>query len=237
MCNSLTMTTARLPRGRQTTTGDGAYDLIRAEIVTGALMPGDLVVELRLAEFLKISRTPVREALLRLEREGLLQRNGRSLSVRIFTPEEVSDIYSVRAHVESFAARLAAERGQPHEVTELHRLHGLLLDATERHRMHANLDELRTITQVNERFHTLILSMSRSPALSRTAAGLMLGPLLYRAQQWYAYEDRVALADDHQTVLDAISAGDGAAAEACWRQHLLTARDRLLAKELANRTS
>ena len=59
------MPTANLPRGRPVSTSDDAYDLIRAQIVSGALMPGDVVVELRLAEFLKMSRTPVREALVR----------------------------------------------------------------------------------------------------------------------------------------------------------------------------
>jgi DNA-binding GntR family transcriptional regulator len=233
MCNSFHMSTSNLPRGRPATTSEEAYDLVRAEIVSGALMPGDVVVELRLAEFLKISRTPVREALLRLEREGLLQRSGRSLSVRIFTPEEVSDIYTVRAHVESFAARLAAERGMPHEITELKRLHASLVAATERYHADANLDELRTITQVNERFHTLLITMARSPALAKTTSSLMLTPLLYRSQQWYEHSDRLALAQDHQALLDAIDAGDPAAVESCWREHLLTARDRILAKQLA----
>lgn len=237
MCDSFTMSAPNLPRGRQATTSEDAYDLVRAEIIAGALMPGDVVVELRLAEYLKMSRTPVREALLRLEREGLLQRSGRSLSVRVFTPAEISDIFTVRAHVESLAARLAAENGMPHEVAELKRLHAELVAATERHHANGDLGDLRTITQVNERFHTLLISMARSPALARTAASLMLTPLLYRSQQWYEHSDRLASARDHQAVLDAIDARDAAAAEDTWRNHLLTARDRILAKQLALGTS
>lgn len=227
------MSTPKLPRRRQATTGEDAYDLVRAEIVSGALMPGDVVVELKLAEFLQMSRTPVREALLRLEREGLLERSGRSLSVRVFSPAEIADIFTLRAHVESFAARIAAEQAMPHEVAELKRLQAELVAATERHHAAGELDDLKTITQVNERFHTLLIAMARSPAVARTAASLMLTPLLYRSQQWYDHDDRLASALDHQMVLDAIEARDPIAAENCWRSHLLTARDRILGKQLS----
>jgi DNA-binding GntR family transcriptional regulator len=231
------MSASQLPRGRQATTSEDAYDLIRTEIVSGALMPGDVVVELRLAQFLNISRTPVREALLRLEREGLLQRSGRSLSVRVFTPEEISDIFTVRAHVESLAARLAVQNGLPHEIAELKRLQAEMVAATERHHELGELDDLRIVTQVNERFHALMISMSRSPALARTAAGLMLTPLLYRSQLWYQHEDRMASAADHQALLDAVDAKDAAAAEELWRAHLLAGRDRILARQLSSRSS
>jgi DNA-binding GntR family transcriptional regulator len=224
---------SQLPRPNSKTASGAVYDRLRAEIMSGALMPGDLAVEDQLAKFLQISRTPVREALLRLEREGLLERSGRSLAVRVFSSDEVADIYSLRAHIESYAARLATQRIMDHELAELGRIQQAMLDVTEQHRREPTLDTLREITQHNERFHRLVIRAARSPALDQTMSGLMLTPLLYRAQQWYDDNDRSRAAHGHEELLEHMREGDAAAAEACWREHLTGARDRILAKQIS----
>lgn len=218
-----------LSGGRKLSTSDEAYERVRREILDGSLLPGDVIVEERVAKTLEMSRTPVREALLRLEREHLLVRSGRSLSVRSFSADEVADIYTLRAHIESYGARIAAERITEHEVEQLARVQEEMLRQTAAHRAGADRDVLRAITQLNQRFHQLVIKATRSPALARTLNHLVLTPLLYRAQLWYD-DDRDASAADHDRLLDALRAHDADEAERIWRAHLLYGRDIVLAK-------
>src|SRR4030081_1166057 len=104
------------------TPGEKPYAAIRRSILEGALRPGERIVEQQLAEMLNVSRTPVREALLKLERENLVARIGRGMAVRRYSSDEVRDIYNLRAHLESFAARLSADRITEGELTALSRI-------------------------------------------------------------------------------------------------------------------
>src|SRR3954470_792601 len=87
--------------------GEDAYLALRRSILEGGLRPGQRMVEQQLAEALSVSRTPVREALVKLERENLVARIGRGMAVRTYSSDEVRDIYDLRAHLESYAARIA----------------------------------------------------------------------------------------------------------------------------------
>ena len=219
-----------LSGGRRLSTSDEAYDRVRRDILEGSLMPGDVIVEERVAKSLEMSRTPVREALLRLERENLLERAGRSLSVRSFSGDEIADIYTLRGHIESYGARLAADRVSDYELQQLARVQADMVAETEAHRLQPELDRLRRITQLNQRFHQLVIKAARSPALERTVGGLVLTPLLYRAQLWYDEDARERSAAAHDELLAALRAHDRDTAERLWRDHLHYGRDIVLAK-------
>lgn len=219
-----------LPKGRSGSTGDEAYQRIREEILEGRLWPGDVVVEGKLAESLNISRTPIREALMRLERENLLQRAGRSLAVRVFTSADVSDIFGLRAEVEAYGARLAAERMLAHEFAELAQTQRRMVEATDIYERESTQEMLRRITQLNLRFHRTVVTGARSPALERTIEGLVQTPLLYRAQQWYDATDRRESIDAHDALLKRVVERDADGAARVWRDHLLYARDTLVAR-------
>ena len=88
----------------------GAYERLKNAIITGELGPGTHLVESSLARLCQVSRTPVREALTRLEQDGLVHQGARGLVVRERSPEEILDIYETRIVLEATAARLAAER-------------------------------------------------------------------------------------------------------------------------------
>ena len=96
--------------GTTTSQGDLAYDLIRRAVIGGRFSIGQVLTETQLAEFCKVSRTPVREALQRLEMEQILVRGDRGLTIPDPSPEEIYDIYETRAILEAAACRLAAER-------------------------------------------------------------------------------------------------------------------------------
>ena len=89
------------------------YALILAAIDRGDLAPGQRLVEADLADRLGMSRTPVREALQRLEAHGVVVREGRSLSVATLDHDQQGELYEVRSHVEGLAAKLAARHAAP----------------------------------------------------------------------------------------------------------------------------
>ena len=97
-----------------------AYALILAAIEAGTYRPGDRLVESELAERFGVSRTPVREALQRLETQAMLIRDGRSLIVAALDHDQLAELYTVRAELEALAAQLAARHATPEEVRLLH---------------------------------------------------------------------------------------------------------------------
>lgn len=95
------------------------YQQLREDIISGELKPGVPLVETTLAEQYHTSRTPIREALLRLTQDGLVERADRGLRVRVCSPEEILEIYEVRTVLEAASARGAAEH---HTALDLLRL-------------------------------------------------------------------------------------------------------------------
>ena len=92
-----------------------AYALILDAIDSGIYRPGDRLVESELAERFGVSRTPIREALQRLETQSMLSRTGRSLIVASLDHNQMAELYAVRAELEGLAARLAAQHASPED--------------------------------------------------------------------------------------------------------------------------
>src|SRR5690606_34844026 len=93
-----------------------AYTLILEANDQGIYRPGDRLVEAELAERFGVSRTPVREALQRLETQSMLTRDGRSMIVASLDHNQLAELYVVRAELEGLAARLAAKHATPEEI-------------------------------------------------------------------------------------------------------------------------
>ena len=96
------------PVGRTAAGNESPYDRIKQAIMEGTFEPGQALTEAALSEWCGVSRTPVREALGRLEQDGLVTRNGRAVLVTERTPEEILGIYETRIALETAAARMAA---------------------------------------------------------------------------------------------------------------------------------
>jgi DNA-binding GntR family transcriptional regulator len=96
-------------------TNKDAYALILESIDTGAFKPGDRLVEIDLADKFGVSRTPIREALQKLETQSLLERDGRSLIVSSLDHNQMAELYVVRAELEGLAAKLAAKHATDEE--------------------------------------------------------------------------------------------------------------------------
>jgi DNA-binding GntR family transcriptional regulator len=158
------MTTAKPPRGPVSRTGrtgpqtrSSAYDMLKRAILSGELSPGQPLVEMSLAEWAGVSRTPIREALRRLEQDGLVHHSDGGLAVRVRSPEEILDIYETRIVLEATASRVAAERRTDHDIR-------LLRFALARDK-DVEPTDIAAMVEANQHFHRLIWRASRNESL------------------------------------------------------------------------
>ncbi len=201
---------------------DGAYEELRSAIVKGRLVPGTLVVETDLAQMLGVSRTPVREALLRLELEGYLVRQpGGRLVVHWHTRKSLDDLYLVRELLEGYAARVAASRISDGELDHLDALLEADVDAYRHHR-------IEQLASLNEQIHGLFLEASRNRTLVDLVAELrerIHGLALFVVGRG---EDQQRFVQEHEELARLLREGDGEGAEALIRAHIRSAEDVLL---------
>ena len=188
-----------------------AYTLILEAIDSGVYRPGDRLVESELADRLGTSRTPIREALQRLETQSLLTRDGRSLIVASLDHNQLADLYVVRGTLEGLAARLAARHATPEEVR-------VLRDMLESDR--AFINDPRALSRANRRFHKQIHLASHNRFLVQQL-DLVHRSMALMATSSIAAEGRSrdTLAE-HEEIVRAIENGDGDAADRALRDHI-----------------
>lgn len=188
-----------------------AYSLILTAIESGTYRPGDRLVESELADRFGVSRTPVREALQRLETQAMLVRDGRSLIVASLDHNQLAELYVVRAELEALAARLAARHASPEEVRVLSQM-------VEEDRQ--NQHDPEALARSNRRFHRQIHLASHNRYLVQQL-DLVHRSMALMEKTSLAAEGRSAAAlSEHARIVDAIASGDGAAADKALRQHI-----------------
>lgn len=188
-----------------------AYTLILEAIDSGVYRPGDRLVESELAERFGVSRTPVREALQRLETQSMLARDGRSLIVASLDHNQLAELYVVRAELEGLAAKLAARHAAPEEVR-------LLREMVEEDRAHVN--DPQALSRSNRRFHRQIHLASHNRYLIQQL-DLVHRSMALLASTSLAAEGRGAAAlAEHDAIVRAIASGDGDAARDALKTHI-----------------
>lgn len=185
------------------------------EISIGEIAYGTRLVEAQLADRYGVSRTPVRQALLALEQDGLLVRSGRSLQVRTPTPTEITELYEVREILEERAARLAATR---HDDSDVFVLEHLIQRMTEE----ANVSERYTL---NREFHTSIWRAAHHGMLFRTLERLYSNSVVTLPTTLTNDDHWQRTRAEHTAMLNAILARDEDGVADLVRSHLRTARD------------
>lgn len=199
-----------------------AYSLILSAIDNGIYRPGDRLVESELAERFGVSRTPVREALQRLETQSMLKRDGRSLIVATLDHNQLAELYTVRTELEALAARLAARHATPEEIRVL----AGMIDEDR-----ASLGDPSALARANRRFHHQIHLASHNRYLVQQlnlvhrSMALMAGTTLAAKGR-----DSVTL-DEHQAIVDAIGKRDEAGAEQALRRHISMAYETRLKED------
>ncbi len=188
-----------------------AYNLVLEAIDRGQFQPGDKLVESELAEQFGVSRTPIREALQRLETQAVLKRDGRSLFVASLDHDQLGELYVVRIELEGLAARLAAQHAAPEEIRVLWEMVRKDQGLTDRPDL---------LARTNRRFHQQIHLASHNRYLVQQLETVRRSMVLMSASSLVA-EGRIGQAlGEHVAIVQAIEARDGAAADAAIQAHL-----------------
>jgi DNA-binding GntR family transcriptional regulator len=204
-------------------TSSAATEVIRQAIIDGRLPPGRRLKEEELARELGISRTPVREALVVLHAEGLVDAApNRGAAVRSHSVEDLDDLYQLRALLEGYSTRRAATRLSEEAIRGLResceRFDDLLETA-------ADMSEL---VKENLVFHQTILDSAGSARLAAMVRQVIELPLVYRSYIWYSPEQQRISAHYHWQITRALEARDAERAELVMKEHIFEARDLLL---------
>ena len=174
------------------------FEAMREAIVSGRLAPGERLVEIKLADEMGVSRTPVREAIRKLELEGfviMMQRKG--AYVAGLSPKEIRDVFEIRSTLESLAAKLAAER-----ITEpqLELLKRQLADLEEMIKTH----EIEAVVKADITFHDILFSASGNARLVSMLSNLREQIHRYRSMS-LSYPGRMSIAlGEHRAIVKAI---------------------------------
>jgi DNA-binding GntR family transcriptional regulator len=197
-----------------TNPGDGGYRVLREEIVTGRLQPNERLVELELSQRLGVGRAAVRTALVRLESDGLVERERhRGAKVRLVDQREAVEILETRAVLEALAARHAARHATEGDATALR----ATLVAM---RVRLDAGDLLGASDENAVLHRRLLELAHHGTAQRLIATLnsQLVRFQYRTILVPGRPERSFA--EHTAIVDAVAAGDADAAEAAMRHHL-----------------
>lgn len=203
---------------------DQAYDHLRQAILTGVLARGERIREAAVAREIGVSRTPIREALRRLQTEGLVEFSAnRGAQVSTWSRKDLAELYELRALVEGYGARLATASITDEEVEALtsvaERMEALV--ATQR-------VDVSEVTRLNSEFHHRVLAAAQNDQVINLAASLQNVPLMHQTFDHYDSAEMQRSLMQHREILQALTQRDGSWAESTMRSHILAGRATLL---------
>lgn len=198
--------------------------LLQEAIISGDLPPGKRLGEESLARRFGVSRTPIREALLILHNERLIDMPpNRPAVVRRFTAEDLREMHSLRAVLEGYAARTAAERLTDADLARLG-------ESVERYgKLREEDRDLPRLVEENMVFHDTIMEAAKSERLTSMIRQVAVVPIIYRSYMTYDRDNRDTAWQHHRQILAALRDRDRDAAEISMKAHVLWARDVALA--------
>lgn len=195
---------------------DRAYEMIRDMILAGDLPSGSKIGEEALAEQCGVSRTPIREALGRLEAELLIRRTDTQRSfVADWSLEDVEDSFELRALLESRAARRAAERITWDQLARLKAHHEAIGRS-----IHQETPDTQQFVEHNHLFHRVIMEASASAQLTTMLTRIVERPIVHRTARNYSFDDLKRSHQQHGELIAAFEERDPAWAEAVMVSHI-----------------
>lgn len=208
------------------TSADIAYARIRDGVLDGRYPPGSALREEQLAADLGVSRTPVREALRRLNAEALVEFvANHGARVARWSPADIRETFDLRAMLEGHACSLAAHRRSDAQLAELQRLADAMSAA------HAGATGIERIAERNRRFHDVILEASGTRQLPRIVGRIVDVPLVLRTFNRYSAAALARSLAHHHEITAALRAQDGDWARAVMEAHIRAARAALLGND------
>lgn len=198
------------------------FESIREAIIAGQLRPGERLMEIQLADEMGVSRTPVREAIRKLELEGLvimIPRKGAYVSG--LSMKDISEVFEIRSALEGLAAELAAERITDEELESLERHLVRIAESIER-------GDLITVVEIDTDFHSMLYTASRNQRLSQIINNLREQIQRFR-QTSLSYPGRMRNAlEEHRRIVEAISTRDPELARKAAQDHIENAENSMM---------
>ncbi len=209
---------------KSTSLADQVFDKLENDIIQGVYKRGELLTELKLVEQLGVSRTPIREALRRLEQERLIEDTGKGSRVLGITEEDLQDIMNIRERIEGLAAYYAAKNATPETLKELTHI----VDLQEFYFSKQDKEHLR---QVDDQFHDMICVMSKRSVIADTLIPLMRKTRRYRRVAIDNWERTTNTMNEHRKMYEAIASGNAELAEELATAHIVSAKRYLIEGE------
>jgi len=211
---------------------DYVFNILQNDILNGVLRPGEALHENRISEELGVSRTPVREAISKLEREGLIRTIPNKGSVVVgFSQKDIDDIFTIRMCLEALAGKWSAQNITDSEIDSLRSVQEL-------QEYYVSKGDILQAWQLDSNFHDIIYKACRSLVLKNTLSNFHHYSQKARGISLETPGRARISVEEHKRILDAIANRDGNLAEKLSCEHVKNARDNVLAAiERNNRVS
>ena len=202
---------------------DQIFEKLERDILVGEYNKGEILTETKLSETLGVSRTPIREALRRLEQEKIIKITSKGAQVIGISYDDIAAIYEIRVRIEGYAAYRAAlyateeEKAQLKEILELQTFYLEKKNPSQ-------------IMDCDSRFHRMLYELSGSMPLSYTLTELHKKIIKFRKTAMELTERAALSCEEHKGIYDAIAAGNAELAEKLTVDHIKNARDNILAR-------
>lgn len=194
--------------------GQLAYEKLYQAIRSGALLPGSRIRETEVAELVGLSRTPVREAIRRLEADGVIEHQPRiGAVVKSLSHLEIVELYEMRKVLEKTAAAMAAKHASRAEIDELRDLNAAMLAAA---------DTPAEVSRLNAHFHRIMFQAARNRYLLASSRALSNATLVLGPTTLENVERITSVVAQHDAIIDALEQGDAAAASEAAAVHIET---------------
>lgn len=203
---------------------DQVYEVLETDILSGKYSRGDILTENKLCEILGVSRTPIREALRRLEQENLIKESGKGSVVVGITEKDLDDIFTIRRQIEGLAAGLAAENCTDEEIEQLKSA----LELQEFYLAKHNAEEIKSM---DNRFHETLYAISGSVTFYSILLSLHKKVQKYRKASIQSKSRAKESVEEHRQIFDAIVARDKEKAMLYASQHVENAYNHIIGKD------
>ena len=189
-----------------------SYNYIIEEITSGHLRMGQIIDENGIMELFGSSKTPIREAILSLENDGIIEKRGKSYFVCFIEPEEINQIFEARRELEAIAVYYAAKRIQKAELKQLN-------DILKKIRKSTDEDEPADLANLNGKFHSIIARASRNKYIENEVNLLRLKLRIVRVTLFTSIERRSDELTEHSAIYEALANGDADKARTLMYNH------------------
>ena len=208
---------------RNVTLADQVFERLESDIIQGVYPRGEVLTELRLVEQLEVSRTPIREALRRLEQERLIADTGKGSVVLGITAEDMIDIMDIRCRVEGLASYYAAKNITPEGLERLRHT----MDLQEFYFERRDAEHLR---EMDDQFHDAICELGGHAVITDTLVPLHRKTRRYRKASISDEARTAQIVSEHRAIFDAIAAGDADRASELTTEHTKNAKKSMIGR-------